>query len=415
MTMRRVSRGGASSGRVPEEALRERYGEALALHRQGDLPAAEALYRQILAAMPASFHALHMLGVLRGQRDDPAGAERLIAAAIRIDPRVAAAHANLGNVLRQLKRRPDALASYERALRLQPGNARALKGLGLILWESERREETLSCYDKLLEAEPDYADGWIMKAAALNHLGRRDEAIASYRKALALADVTHPDKIRYVLAAMGSEAVPAASPVEYVRDLFDKYARRFEDHLVNRLNYRAPELLVAQLRPFFGEEPVDVLDLGCGTGLCGPLLAPWARSLTGVDVSQKMLDEARDKQLYDRLELAEITAWLPTQSAASFDLIVSTDVFIYIGDLAPVFTGAHRVLRPGGLFAFSTEVSEGAETHLLASLRYAHSAAYLERIAKETGWSIESVTTQVLREENQQGVSGQIAVLRRQG
>ena len=410
-----MKRGFASFGdKVPETVLQERYRRALVLHRQGDLDAAEAIYRDILAVMPASFHALHMLGVLRGQRNDSAGAERLIAAAIRSDPKIAAAHANLGNVLRLLKRRDDAMASYERALDLQPGNTCALKGRGLILWESGRRNEALACYEHLLELEPDDADGWIMKAAVLGHLGRSDEAIACYRKALTTHTVTHPDKIRYELAAMGSGAVPAASPVEYVRDLFDKYALRFEDHLVNLLHYRAPELLVEQLRPLLGGEPVDVLDLGCGTGLCAPLLAPWVRSLTGVDVSQKMLDEARRKALYERLELAEIAAWLPMQSAASFDLVVSTDVFIYIGDLAPVFAGVHRVVRPGGLFAFSTEVSEAADTQLRESLRYAHSAHYLERLALETGWSVESVTTHVLREEDRQNVSGQIAVLRRQ-
>ncbi|MGZ5274709.1 MAG: tetratricopeptide repeat protein [Caldimonas sp.] len=405
----------ASIGRkVSEAVLQGRYRQALALHRQGELDAAEALYREILAAMPRSFHALHMLGVLRGQREDWAEAERLIAAAVRVDPKVAAAHANRGNALRLLRRRDDAMASYDLALRLAPDNTRALKGRGLILWESHRREEALACYERLLELEPDYADGWIMKAAVLDHLGRNDEAIACYRKALEFANVTNPDKIRYVLAAMGSEAVPAASPVEYVRDLFDKYAQRFEDHLVNLLHYRAPELLVEQLRPVLPAEPVDVLDLGCGTGLCGPLLKPWARSLTGVDLSQKMLDEARQKQVYDRLVVAEITAWLPTQGAC-FDPIVATDVFIYIGDLAPVFAGAHRALRSGGLFAFSTEVSEGAESRLLESLRYAHSAGYLERLAAETGWEVESVTTRVLREEDRQDVSGHLAVLRRRG
>ena len=409
-------RGVASVGKkVPETVLQERYRRALALHRQGDLDAAEALYRGILEAMPRSFHALHMLGVLRGQRDDWVEAERLIAAALRVDAKVAAAHANLGNALRLLDRRDEAMASYEEALRLSPVNARALKGRGLILWESHRREEALACYERLLEVEPDYADGWIMKAAVLDHLGRGDEAIACYRKALAFDKVTNPDKIRYVLAAMGREEVPAASPIEYVRDLFDKYAQRFEDHLVNLLHYRAPELLVEQLRPLLGSEPIDVLDLGCGTGLCGPLLAPWAGSLTGVDLSRRMLDEAARKQLYDRLVEAEITAWLSTQDAAAFDLAIATDVFIYIGDLAPVFAGLHRVLRPGGLFAFSTEVSEGAESRLLESLRYAHSAAYLERLARETGWEMESVTTHVLREEDRQGVSGHLAILRRRG
>ena len=401
-----------TTAKVPEAVLQARYRQALAWHGKGDLDAAEALYREILEQMPKSFHALHMLGVLMGQRDDWPQSERLIAEAVRVDPSVAAAHANLGNALRLMERGDEAMASYDRALRLQPDNTRALKGRGLILWKSHRREEALACYEHLLRLEPDYADGWIMKGAALGDLSRNEEAIASYRKALEFDDVANPDKIRYVLASLGSEAVPDASPLEYVRDLFDKYARRFEDHLVRQLNYRVPELLAAQLLPLLPPRPVDVLDLGCGTGLCGVLLKPLARSLTGLDVSAKMLEEARGKQIYDTLVAAEIGAYLAQQSAR-FDLIVAADVFIYIGDLSLVFKGAHEALRPGGLFAFSTEVSEGAESRLLGSLRYSHSAAYVRRLAAETGWQVESVTQQMLREEDRLGVVGQLAVLRR--
>lgn len=399
-------------GKASEAVLQARYRQALACHGKGDLDAAESLYREILGRMPNSFHALHMLGVLRGQRDDWTQSERLIAQAIGIDPNVAAAHANLGNALRLMGRGDEAMASYDRALRLQPDNTRALKGRGLILWQRQRREETLACYERLLRLEPDCADAWIMKGAALHALKRGDEAIASYRKALEFDDVTHPDKVRYVLASLGSEAVPDATPLQYVRDLFDRYAQRFEHHLVEQLNYRAPELLAAQLRPLLPARPVDVLDLGCGTGLCGVLLKPLARSLTGLDVSEKMLAEARSKQIYDTLVAGEIVAHL-AQQGERFDVIVAADVFIYIGELSAVFRDAHRALRPGGLFAFSTEVSDGAEIRLLGSLRYAHSAAYVQRLAAESGWQVESVSAHVLREEDLMGVAGQVTVLRR--
>jgi predicted TPR repeat methyltransferase len=400
------------SGKALEAALRARYEAALALHGKGELDAAEAIYRQILERMPKSFHALHMLGVLVGQRDDMAQSERLLARAIRVDPKVAAAHAHLGHALRLSERIDEAMASYERALRLQPDNARALKGRGLILWRKGRREEALACYEHLLRVEPHYADGWIMKGAALDTLGRSAEAEASYRRALECDNVTHPDKIRYVLAALGAEPVPAASPLEYVRDLFDKYAVHFDAHLVGELKYHAPELLAAQVRPLLPAAAIDVLDLGCGTGLCGPLLKPWSRSLTGIDVSKKMLAAAAGKQVYDHLVEAEIQAYLATQKEC-FDLIVATDVFIYIGDLSAVFSGAYGALRPGGLFAFSTEVGAGSDMQLQRSLRYAHPASYLQGLAAASGWRVESMTQQALREEGQQAVPGHLTVLRR--
>ena len=405
-----------SKGPAPEGLLQARYREALALHGQGQLDQAEALYRTILAQMPDSFHALHMLGVLVAQRDDLAQSARLIEQAVRVDGTVAAAHANLGNTLRLMERLDEALASYDRALALQPGNVGALKGRGLILWRSRRREEALACYEQLLRIEPRYADGWIMKGAIFNDLGRNAEAIASYRKALELHgdSARDPDKIRYVLAAMGSEPMPAASPVAYVRDLFDKYAHRFDAHPVEKLRYRVPELIVAALRPLVAAQPsLDVLDLGCGTGLCGALLKPWARSLVGVDLSSKMLDEARAKQVYDELVVGEIGAFLATQRAA-FDLIVAADVFIYFGDLSQVFAGAGAAARAGALFAFSTEANvDDAATRLQESLRYAHAPAYLRELAAATGWQVVSITEHALREEDRQEVAGHVTVLRR--
>jgi len=401
--------------RVPEALLRTRYREALALHREGELDAAEAIYRLILSAMPESFHALHMLGVLRGQRDDWPESERLLAHAVRLDPAVAAAQANLGNAQRLLERRDDALASYALALQLQPENARALKGRGVILWQQRQYEDALHCYELLLRIEPSYGDGWIMKAAVLDRLGRAGEAVACYREGLASGQLAHPDKIRYLLAATGSVSEsPIAAPMDYVRELYEKYAPGFEAHLVGELNYRGPALLMERLRPLLPERALDVLDLGCGTGLCALPLRPRARLLIGLDASERMLEVARRKQVYDQLIEAELTSWLPTQAAA-FDLIVAADVFIYFGDLRPVLLGARTALRPEALFAFSTEASEGAEIRLLESLRYAHSADYLGRLAAETGFRLESVSEEIIREEDGRGVPGHVTVLRRLG
>ena len=406
-----VSRRPASGRRVDEAALQARYREALALHQGGRLDEAEAGYRAILKQLPTSFHALHMLGVLHGQRDDWAEAERLIARAVEVDPSVAAAHVNLGNARRLLGRRDEALASYERALHLQPGHTRALKGRGLLLWESYRPAESLAVYEELLAVEPDYADGWIMRGACHDRLGRAEEAVASYRKALEFTHTSNPDKIRYVLASRGSGDLPDAAPVEYIRDLFDTYARRFDEHLLRQLEYRAPELLLEALRPHLPPTPLDVLDLGCGTGLCGVALRPFARRLTGVDLSSAMLEEAGRKQLYDELAQGELIAWMATHTAA-FDLIAATDVFIYIGDLAPVFDAARGALRAKGLLAFSTERAQDAETTLHRSMRYAHSTGYLERLAAAGGWRIEEQRDAVLRREGDHEVTGQIVVLR---
>jgi predicted TPR repeat methyltransferase len=394
-----------------ESALQARYREALAVHRAGDLDAAEAAYRAILERLPASFHALHMLGALRGQRGDWAEAERLIARAVEIDPDVAAAHANLGNARRLLGRREEALASYARALELQPYQARALKGRGLLLWEDKRPEEALAAYNALLMVEPEYADGWFVRGACLDRLGMHEAALASYRTGLGLPHASDSEKLRFLVAAKGSGEAPPAAPADYVQTLFDIYAHIFDQHLVGDLAYRAPEQLVEALRPHLPPAPFDVLDVGCGTGLCGALLRPFARRLTGVDLSPAMIEQAGRKHLYDELAQGELTGWMAAHPCA-FDLIVATDVFIYIGDLAPVLAAARAALRPARLLGFTTERGDAAATKLQPNLRYAHSPGYVQELAAAGGWRIEEQRDAILRREKNEDVAGQIIVLR---
>ena len=401
-----------ASSPADDASMEASYRQALSLHGKGELHAAEALYEQILAAMPESFHALHMLGVLRGQRHDPVRSEELLARAVALDPDVAAAHAHLGHARRSLGRLPEALASYDRALELQPDNVRALRGRGMILWGDGKVEAALACYEHLLHVEPGYVDGWIVRGAALATLGRDDEANESYRQALQRGGTVNPDKMRHVLAALNSGGTLATSSLTYVRELFDRYANEFDEHLVDRLHYRTPQLLVDQLRPLLPGTPLDVLDLGCGTGLCGPLLRPSARSLTGLDLSPKMLDEAALKQVYDTLIAGDIVTFLSAQDAA-FDVIVAADVFCYIGDLGPAFASARAALRPAGLFAFSTEINRDGDLRLLPSLRFAHAESYLRRLAAAGGWHVESLVERPLRQEKQEDVLGHLTILRR--
>jgi predicted TPR repeat methyltransferase len=151
---------------------------------------------------------------------------------------------------------------------------------------------------------------------------------------------------------------------------------------VEALGYRGFEAL---LQPLLGtgKRYRQVLDLGCGTGLCGPLVAPQADTIDGVDVSSGMLEQARKLGAYRDLVHADLGEFLAT-TALRPDLILAADVFIYVGDLAAVFRSARRILEPGGCLAFTVELTrEGQDIQLLPSLRYAHSEAYIRRLAGE--------------------------------
>jgi predicted TPR repeat methyltransferase len=181
------------------------------------------------------------------------------------------------------------------------------------------------------------------------------------------------------LAAHGAGSAVDGTAVSYVEALFDQYAPQFEQSLVERLGYRVPQMLDALVSQEMARLGIDgfarALDLGCGTGLMGQQLRAKVAFLEGVDVSAAMIAEAARRASYDRLEKAELVAFLAGR-APSADLVTAADVFIYCGALPPVLAAVVPAMMPGGLLAFSLEAHEGDEpVFLRASLRYAHGVA----------------------------------------
>jgi predicted TPR repeat methyltransferase len=184
------------------------------------------------------------------------------------------------------------------------------------------------------------------------------------------------------------------------------------------LEYRTPALLTAMLHDRLGPQPAlaSALDLGCGTGLCAPMLRPMARRLAGVDLSQKMLDKAREGGLYDELACADIVTWLEGRQA-EWELVLAADVLVYFGELAPLFERAAQALRPGGRFAFSVESlgpdqDAGAGYAITASNRFAHAPDYVRACAAAAGFEVMETREAVLRKEHGQDVNGMLFLLR---
>jgi len=152
----------------------------------------------------------------------------------------------------------------------------------------------------------------------------------------------------------------------------------------------------------------DIADLGCGTGLCGPLLKPWARSLVGCDLSAAMLARAAPRQVYDELLKAELVQFLAERPGA-FDVLVSADTLIYFGELEPVFAAAQAALRSGGVFVFTLEaLADESPTgyRLTQSGRFAHSLAALRARLAAAGFAVEAVVPVSPRHEGGRPVPG---------
>lgn len=384
--------------------------QAIRLHGEGRLADAEAFYRGVLRATPAHFDALHLLGVIEGQNKRFDSALTLLQRAVAIKPDSAAAHNNLGNTFAGLHCYAEALASFDRALELKPDNPKALRNRGTALRELGRLDEALASFDRALALAPGFTDAMVGRGELLQKMHRNTEAIAAFRGAL--AGGKDLEILHYALAALGAETMPATAPPGYVKALFDAYAHSFDTHLVEQLKYRAPGLVIEAVRRAAPHAALDIVDLGCGTGLCGPLLRPLARSLVGVDLSDAMLERARAGGHYDELVCAELVAWLATQ-AQRFDLAVAADVLIYMGDLDPVVAAARHALRPGALCVFSVEAAPGTHFGLKPSRRYGHSLPYIEGLAARHGFAVEAAIAAVLREDAEHDIDGHIVVLRR--
>jgi predicted TPR repeat methyltransferase len=284
-------------------------------------------------------------------------------------------------------------------------------GLGAV--ERGDFEAARDLFVQTLDITPAWAPGWFALAQALESLGRRAEAVEAYARTLAL-EPTDAFGAGLCLAHLGALPAPETAPRAYVTALFDQYAARFDRHLVEALAYRGPQILdeaVARAAP--GRIFAQALDLGCGPGLFGAIFRPKARKMTGVDLSPAMIEQARLKNLYDRLVAADLVDFLLSEPKQGADFIAAADVFVYIGDLAPVFSAAAQSLAPGGLFAFTAQNCGGEGFIVGPDRRFSHGRAYLAACAAQNHFTVTEISAASTRKDRGADVPGWVAVLRR--
>jgi predicted TPR repeat methyltransferase len=240
-----------------------------------------------------------------------------------------------------------------------------------------------------LEAVPTFVPAWFALGESLDKIGDSTAAIVAFRKAKEL-DPTDALGAGLHLMRLKAEDVHEM-PRDYVRTLFDQYASRFDEALIGKLGYRGPPLLLdAVIRACTqANRPAHfarALDLGCGTGLGGVAFRKYADFLSGMDLSPQMIEQARGKNLYDKLAVGDIPQFLAAEKhAAHYQFVVAADVFTYIGDLHGVVAGCADVLERGGLLAFSVETHAGNGVILGDKLRYAHSSNHVQDSLRTAG------------------------------
>lgn len=417
-------------------------------HKEGRLAEAEKGYLEVLRRKPDWGQALNALGTVFEDQSRPDKAKKVFEKAADLRPPYFPACYNLARLKQQENDHNGAISIYRTMLEKQPGIGEVWNNLGVAYRETGDQDEAISCFRRAVAFAPDMAEAWNNLGVAQDEFNMIGNASKSYRKAIEIRSdyasaqfnlgislqklrrfkeaeehynkvlETKPDDeaARFMLQSLGTSAThsatPDAAPVEHVRRIFDRCAGTFERILVKDLEYKTPELLFDLVRPYLTEE-MNVLDLGCGTGLGAEFYRPFAKRLIGVDVSSKMLEKAAAKKIYNRLEVFDILQdWGFFQK---FDLIYSSDVFVYFGNLDTIIRSASSYLVYGGIIAFSVERLEdnSMEYRLFPSGRYAHSRTYIQDCLRRHGLQLIEETKADIRKQSGNQVKGLLIVAKK--
>jgi len=387
----------------PIEQAKSHFFEGNAHFEANRFEQALASFQAALALVPGRPSILANLGITQVRLGQWVLAVDTLAQATQADPSNRDAWLALALAHEELQHWAPAVHALQQALPLGPPTAALWLGLARCQLRLERPLEALRAYEEALAMDATLAEAWSQRGSLLRDAGQFAEAARSFEQALKHGG---DDELnRFYLAAVTKQTVPERPPSAYVETLFDEYADDFQTHLVEALNYQAHRTLLAPLVES-GSRFSRVLDLGCGTGLCGQLIRSQADAVDGVDVSGAMVAQARDSGVYRQVVQSDLLPFLEASTEPA-DLVMAADVFIYVGALEAVFAAVRQRLAPGGCFAFSVERAlTGQDLVLMPSLRYAHSGAYVERLAQQHGMQVVRQWEAPLREDQRRPIVG---------
>ena len=373
------------------------------LKKLGRINEAEASLRQAIKVKPDNAVNHFNLGVILQDLRKLKKAEASYRQAITLRPDYIKAHYNLGNVLKEIGNLDESEKSYRQAIKLKPDYAKAYNNLGNVLEYLSRLNEAEVSYRKAITLKPDYADFYANLGSILKDQDKFLEAKLNYKKAIELNGDSK--KFKHIFDALTGKTTNFA-PREYVEGLFDNYAINFENSLINKLKYKIPnkitEIFIAKNS---NNQSISVLDLGCGTGLIGDQIKNYCSNLEGIDLSKSMLEIANAKNIYDKLKHKDIIEYLSTE-VLDFNYFISTDVFVYIGNLSEIFRLIKSRNKSKGKLIFSTEHSYKDNFVLEKSGRYSHSKKYIDTLCQEFDYTLSHFETINLRKNKDKFIIG---------
>jgi predicted TPR repeat methyltransferase len=408
-------------------------------HMAGERDAGEALVRRALAVDPTFVSAHVNLGnVLRQQRRN-SEAESAYLRALELAPDNVDALCNLGSIHNERREFEQAIGLFEQAIAVRPEHAEALHNMGNSLRALDRVNEAVAAYERAGALGGSLSADQRRAGYAMLGVGALDRAIEFFERAIALGDNV-VDALRglarahtladhheaametyktwlqhapgdpvatHMLDALLADTLTTRASDAYVRKTFDDFSDSF-DQVLESLDYRAPRLVGEAVATAFGapSRTLDVLDAGCGTGLVGVEVRPYARWLVGVDLSKGMLEKARGRELYDVIDEGELVSYIQ-RSVEGWDLITCADTLCYFGDISGFAEAAVAALRPGGRIVFTVENEEDVERYRIEPHgRFSHARGYVEHTLAAAGFDDLKLEKVVLRLERLVPVNG---------
>lgn len=329
--------------------------------------------------------------------------------ALKLDPLNTDIFHNIGAIYIDQGEPLAALKYFLRQLQITP-NFDAFYNIGVIYNYQDRFNDAIQYFKEALKLDPNHIATHINMAAIYLNVADFKKAEQHYIHIQKL----QPDntEINYILDAIRQNEAPKTAPQTYIKHLFDQYAPYYDEHLTKTLGYNVPQILRATIEPYLPAEKSNgytVLDLGCGTGLSGITLRKQATKLIGIDLSEKMIAIAKQKNIYDELQTADINDAI--KNYTNIDLIIAADTFVYLGDLQKLLKNIKSALTSQGIFAFTVEKTYTYPYHLQQTARFAHSKKYIDELINELNFTLLSCTNIKLRKEQANIIEGYLFIL----
>lgn len=347
-------------------------------HKRGDIDAARQSVEQALLHAPSNLLFLQHAINLANAQSDYVAAETHLRSFYAQNNDAPGIKMMIGNALRHQGKNDEGEPWLNEAIAVDADDANAHHGLAMIAYLRDDHAAALAHISQALRVRPD------------------------------------DDDFLY-LSAVFSGVTPASLPEATTRALFDPYAKNFDAHLLGVLKYRVPQLIAQRVLERFPERNLNLLDLGCGTGLLGAALGAINGYFVGVDLSLPMLGEAKKRNIYSRLHNVNLLDALDATDGNEYEVIVAADVFIYVGALDGAISGCFKVLKPGGWLFFTCESApeDGPDFVLHKTMRYGQTTTYVKRLLHASGFAPPSMDAIDLRMERDVAIRGYLVAVQK--